>query len=93
MHALPMAAIWTKPISMDLLTESHYNTACESWGLDFSEVGPDFICGVAEDWVNGITRPIHIGRSTQVWGIEMVDDQGRLRCVSRFTMSVLSPRR
>jgi uncharacterized protein (TIGR00369 family) len=146
MHTLPMAAIWTKPISIELLTESHYNTACESLGMAFVEVGPDFIrgrmpvdkrtrqpygvihggasvvlaetlgsCGafyscpidhravgldinanhirgVAEGWVNGITRPIHIGRSTQVWGIEMFDDQGRLSCVSRITMSVLSPR-
>ena len=38
-------AIWTKPISIQILTESHYQTACESLGMEFLEVGPDFIRG------------------------------------------------
>lgn len=141
-----MAAIWTKPISIHILTESHRQTACESLGMEFLEVGPDFIrgrmpvdhrtkqpygvihggaslvlaetlgsCGafyacpvdhravgldinanhirgVASGWVTGIARPVHIGRSTQVWQIDMTDDEGRISCVSRLTMSVLSPR-
>jgi 1,4-dihydroxy-2-naphthoyl-CoA hydrolase len=32
-----------------------------------------------------------VGRSTQVWQIDLVDDQGRLTCVSRLTMAVLAP--
>ena len=36
-------------------------------------------------------RPLHLGRSTQVWQIEMRDDSGRLSCVSRLTMAVLAP--
>ena len=38
-------AIWTKPISIQILTESHHQTACESLGMEFLEVGPDFIRG------------------------------------------------
>ncbi|MEP6965945.1 MAG: esterase, partial [Polaromonas sp.] len=43
-------------------------------------------------WVTGITRPVHIGRSTQVWAIELSNDAGELTCVSRITMAVLAPR-
>ncbi len=40
--------------------------------------------------VTGITRPLHIGVSTQVWQIEIVDEQQRLICTSRITMAVKS---
>ena len=33
--------------------------------------------------------PIHIGRSTHVWQIKINDDNERLICLSRLTMSVL----
>ena len=138
-----MPAIWTRPISIEALTESHRNTAPEHLGLEFLEVGDDFIrarvpvdrrtrqpygilhggvsvvlaetlgsCGAiyctppgqrvvgldinanhiraaTSGWVTGKTTPVHIGRSTHVWAIELFDDQGRLTCVSRITMAVL----
>ena len=37
-------------------------------------------------------RPVHIGRTTQVWQIDMVNDAGELTCVSRITMAVLAPK-
>ncbi|HAL37875.1 MAG TPA: esterase, partial [Polaromonas sp.] len=43
-------------------------------------------------WVTGITRPVHIGRTTQVWQIELSNGAGELTCVSRITMAVLAPR-
>jgi 1,4-dihydroxy-2-naphthoyl-CoA hydrolase len=36
--------------------------------------------------------PVHIGRSTQVWQIELTNDAGELTCVSRITMAMLRPR-
>lgn len=33
-------------------------------------------------------RPLHLGRSTQVWEIRIEDAQGRLTCVSRVTLVV-----
>ena len=56
------------------------------------EINANHIRGVAAGWVNGIARPVHIGRSTQVWQIDMTDDQGRTSCVSRLTLSVLAPK-
>ena len=33
--------------------------------------------------------PIHVGRTSQVWGVEIRDDDGRLVCVSRCTVAVV----
>ena len=139
-------SIWKQPVSIEHLTRIHLSTAGETLGLEFLEVGDDFIkarvpvdkrtrqpygilhggvsvvlaetlgsCGAAgcvppghrvvgldinanhikgatEGWVTGITRPAHIGRTTQVWHIELRNDAGELTCVSRITMAVLAPR-
>ena len=138
--------IWKQDISVDLLHQSNANCAVSHLGIEFLEVGDDFIrarvpvdertrqpygllhggvsvvlaetlgsCGAAfavpaghravgldinanhlkgatSGWVTGITRPVHIGRTTQVWAIEMCNDAGELTCVSRITMAVLQPR-
>lgn len=39
--------------------------------------------------VTGTASPLHIGSSTQVWSIEIKNDQDRLVCISRLTMAVL----
>lgn len=39
--------------------------------------------------VHGVARPIHVGRSTQVWEIRITDDQDRLVCISRLTCAVV----
>jgi len=135
--------IWKRPISVEDLTAIHVGTAVAHLGIEFLEVGDDFIkarvpvdhrtkqpygllhggvsvvlaetlgsCGAAyaapegyravgldinanhlkgatSGWVTGITRPVHIGRSTQVWAIELTNDKDELTCVSRITMAVL----
>ncbi len=40
-------------------------------------------------WVTGTARPVHRGRTTQVWQIDMVNDAGELTCVSRITVAML----
>ena len=57
-------------------------------GLD---INANHIRSVSEGWVTGIARPVHIGRTTQVWQIELTDDAGKLTCVSRITMAILAP--
>src|SRR5688572_982588 len=138
--------IWKKPISVEELTAIHKDTAVAHLGIEFLEVGDDFIrarvpvnthtrqpygllhggvsvvlaetlgssgavysCaegtravgldinanhlrGATEGWVTGVTRPVHIGRTTQVWQIELRNDAGELTCVSRITMAVLQPK-
>lgn len=39
--------------------------------------------------VTGTARAIHIGARSQVWGIEIVNNAGRLTCISRITMAVI----
>ena len=138
--------IWKKPVSVTELTAFSRNTAVDHLGIEFLEVGDDFIqarvpvdhrtkqpygllhggvsvvlaetlgsCGafyacpegyraVGLDinanhlkgatlgWVTGTARPVHVGRTTQVWQIDLHNDAGELTCVSRITMAVLAPR-
>ena len=34
-------------------------------------------------------RPLHLGRSTQIWEIRIEDEQQRLVCISRLTLAVV----
>jgi uncharacterized protein (TIGR00369 family) len=45
-----------------------------------------------EGFVHATATPLHLGRASQVWDIKIRDDQGRLVCVSRFTVAVLEKR-
>ncbi|MBO9642458.1 MULTISPECIES: PaaI family thioesterase [Pseudacidovorax] len=138
--------IWQKPISIEELTRSHVGTVGGHIGLEFVEIGDDYIVGrvpvdartiqpygilhggvsvvlaetlgscgahysvpegertvgldvnanhlraASKGWVTGTARPVHRGRSTHVWQIELRNDEGELTCVSRLTMAVLQPR-
>lgn len=135
--------IWTRPLTIEILSAIHGDTAISWLGIEFLEIGDDFIrarvpvdkrtiqpygllhggvsvvlaetlgstgasfsvpdghqCvgleinanhlrSVTSGWVTGITRPIHRGRSTHVWQIDMHDDAGKPTCISRITMAVL----
>ncbi len=141
-----MPRIWTQPLTVSMLTEAHRDTAVAHLGIEFLEVGDDFIrarlpvdertrqpygilhggvsvvlaetlgsCGahfsappghraigidvnanhlrsITSGWVIGTARPLHIGRSTQVWQIDLADEGGRPVCVSRLTMAVRAER-
>jgi 1,4-dihydroxy-2-naphthoyl-CoA hydrolase len=56
------------------------------------EINANHLAGVREGFVTGTARPLHLGRSTQVWEIRIEDAQGRLACISRLTLAVV-PRR
>jgi uncharacterized protein (TIGR00369 family) len=58
-------------------------------GLD---INANHLRAATQGWVTGTARPVHIGRTTHVWHIDLVDDQGRPTCVSRITMAVLAPK-
>jgi len=58
-------------------------------GLD---INANHLRGATSGWVTGIARPVHVGRTTQVWQIELTNDAGELTCVSRITMAVLAPK-
>lgn len=56
------------------------------------EINANHIRAKDEGMVTGIATPAHVGRSTQVWEIRIVDEAQRLVCVSRCTLAVM-PRR
>ncbi|MFI5135306.1 MAG: hotdog fold thioesterase [Chitinophagales bacterium] len=53
------------------------------------EINANHIRSSREGFVYGITKPIHLGRSTQVWEIKIYDEQNRLTCISRITNAIL----
>jgi len=52
------------------------------------EINANHLRGVKDGVVTGTARPIHMGGTSQVWGIEIRDPQGQLVCISRLTMAV-----
>ena len=139
-------SLWKKPTTLALITASSANTAVSHLGIEFTEVGDDYLVarvpvdertrqpfgllhgGVSvvlaetlgsigayyaspeghhavgldinanhlrsatSGWVTGTARPVHVGRTTHVWQIELANDAGELTCVSRLTMAILAPR-
>ncbi|MFC4427076.1 hotdog fold thioesterase [Deinococcus navajonensis] len=53
------------------------------------EINANHLRAVREGAVTATATPIHQGRTTQVWQIEVVDEQNRAVCVSRCTLAVI----
>ena len=53
------------------------------------EINANHVRSVRDGYVTGTVKPLHIGKSTQIWQIHIRDDQERLVCISRITMAVL----
>ena len=62
-------------------------TKQQAVGLD---INANHIRGVKNGWVYGKATPIHIGRSTHVWEIKITNEAGKLVCISRLTMAIIS---
>ena len=56
------------------------------------EINANHVRAVREGVVTAVGTPLHVGRTTQLWGIEIRDEAGRLVCVSRCTLAVLDAR-
>ncbi|SMD39135.1 1,4-dihydroxy-2-naphthoyl-CoA hydrolase [Reichenbachiella faecimaris] len=55
-------------------------------GLD---INANHIKAVKNGIVEGIARPLHVGKKTQVWEIKITNEEKQLVCVSRITMAVI----
>jgi len=53
------------------------------------EINANHLRGVKSGWVFGIARPIHCGKSTQIWEIRITNEADKLVCISRLTMAIL----
>ena len=65
----------------------------EGWTVVGLEVNANHLAPVPiGDSVEALCRPLQLGRSVQVWQIEIRRGDGRLSCVSRLTTAVRNPR-
>ena len=64
----------------------------EGQGVVGIESNANHLRGVREGVVTGTARPLHVGRSTQVWEIRIEDEAGQLVCISRPTLAVIRRR-
>lgn len=53
------------------------------------EINANHLKSVRSGKVRGIAKPIHIGKSTQVWEIKIFNTAEQLCCISRLTMAIL----
>lgn len=137
-------SIWFREVTIHELQKSRSGTMVDHLGIEFTEIGPDFLtakmpvdkrtiqpmgimhggasCALAETvasvaanftvdpalfvcvgleintshvkmvkdgFVTGKAVLVHKGRSTQLWEINIVDDENRLISVNRLRMAVL----
>ena len=69
-----------------------YHASPEGWLAVGLDINANHLRAARSGWVTGTARPVHIGKTTQVWQIDMVNDAGELTCVSRITMAMLAPK-
>jgi 1,4-dihydroxy-2-naphthoyl-CoA hydrolase len=53
------------------------------------EINANHIKSVREGLVKGVAKPIHLGKTTQIWEIKIYNEVGQLSCISRITMAIL----
>ena len=53
------------------------------------EINANHLRSVRSGFVTGISRPIHIGSTSQVWEIKIFDEAERIVCISRITVAVM----
>ena len=54
------------------------------------EINANHIRAVTEGWVVGTCTPIHVGKRTQVWQTDIVEEStGKRVCISRLTVAVI----
>lgn len=53
------------------------------------EINANHLRAKRDGVVTATATPVHVGRSTQVWDVRIVDEEGRAVCVSRCTLAVV----
>lgn len=53
------------------------------------EINANHLRSVKGGVVTGITRPLHLGATTQVWEIKIYNQVEKLVCISRLTLAVV----
>jgi 1,4-dihydroxy-2-naphthoyl-CoA hydrolase len=53
------------------------------------EINANHLRPKREGILTGVATPIHMGRTTHVWEVEISDEDGKLICISRCTVAVV----
>jgi 1,4-dihydroxy-2-naphthoyl-CoA hydrolase len=53
------------------------------------EINANHLKSVRDGLVRGVTKPIHLGKKTQVWEIKIYNSHDELTCISRITMAII----
>lgn len=56
------------------------------------EINANHLRPKTDGMVRATAVPVHVGRTSQVWAIDIRDEQGKLVCVSRCTMAIVPKR-
>lgn len=62
-------------------------SVCYCVGLD---INANHLRSAYDGYVTAITKPIHIGKRTQVWSVDIFGEDGKQICLGRMTMATLS---
>jgi 1,4-dihydroxy-2-naphthoyl-CoA hydrolase len=53
------------------------------------EINANHIRSAKEGYVYGVCKPIHIGSTTHVWDIRIINEEEKLVCISRLTVGIM----
>ena len=53
------------------------------------EINANHVKSAKSGFVHGTASPIHIGKKTHIWSIEIKNDDNQLVCISRITLAIL----
>jgi 1,4-dihydroxy-2-naphthoyl-CoA hydrolase len=53
------------------------------------EINANHVRAARTGLVTGTARPVHLGGRSQVWTIDIVNEEGKLVCTSRLTVAVI----
>lgn len=70
-------------------TAANYCVDPEKWYCVGLDINTNHLRSIRSGFVIATAKPFHLGRSTQVWGIDIVNEAGKLISVNRLTMAVL----
>ena len=56
------------------------------------EINANHLRGISSGTVTAIATPVHVGRTSHVWSVEIRDEKGQLVCISRCTLAIVPKR-
>lgn len=56
------------------------------------EINANHLRSVRDGKVTAVGTPIHVGKTSQVWEVKILNDAGKPVCVSRCTLAVVAPK-